>query len=169
MKQATLTFMAGHLATKAQQQELRKTFNQFDENGDGLIQTQEFINGYSKLYPKEDQQAAAERALEVFNKADTDGSGAIDFTEWCTASIDQNTLMNEQNMLAAFKLFDKDGGGTIEAAEISKVLGQNAAANDEVWQAVIAEVDQNDDGLIDFDEFKTMLLKLADKKVPDSQ
>jgi len=71
-------------------------------------------------------------------------------------------------MLAAFKLFDKDGGGTIEAAEISKVLGQNAAANDAVWQSVIAEVDQNDDGLIDFEEFKVMLLKLADKKVPTS-
>lgn len=72
-------------------------------------------------------------------------------------------------MLAAFKLFDKDGGGTIEAAEIAKVLGQNAAATDSVWQAVIGEVDQNDDGLIDFEEFKTMLLKLADKKVPAPQ
>lgn len=37
LKQATLTFMSGHLATKKQQRELRASFNQFDENGDGLI------------------------------------------------------------------------------------------------------------------------------------
>jgi len=37
LKQATLTFMSSHLATKKQQHELRQSFNQFDENGDGLI------------------------------------------------------------------------------------------------------------------------------------
>ena len=111
--------------------------------------------------------AVEERAVFIFNKADTDNSGAIDFTEWCTATINQNTLMNEQNMQAAFKLFDKDGGGTIEAAEIANILGQNAAADDAVWQDVIREVDTNGDGLIDFEEFKTMLLKLADRKSAD--
>lgn len=37
LKQATLTFMTSHLATKKQMQELRNSFNQFDENGDGMI------------------------------------------------------------------------------------------------------------------------------------
>ena len=55
------------------------------------------------------------RATEIFLHADTDNSGAIDFSEWCTATINQNTLLNEKNMRAAFNLFDKDGGGTIEA------------------------------------------------------
>lgn len=56
-----------------------------------------------------------ERALEVFRNADADGSGAIDFGEWCTATINQQELLNEPNMRAAFKLFDKDNSGTIEA------------------------------------------------------
>ena len=43
--------MAGHLTTKAQQTELRKSFMQWDENGDGLIQRGEFLRGYQKLYP----------------------------------------------------------------------------------------------------------------------
>lgn len=37
LKQATLTFMSGHLSTKAQQKELRASFLLFDENGDGFI------------------------------------------------------------------------------------------------------------------------------------
>ena len=115
--------MAGHLTTKAQQTELRKSFIQWDENGDGLIQRNEFINGFRKLYPKQEQEAVDEKAIAIFEKADTDGSGAIDFTEWCTATINQNQLLNEGNMRAAFALFDKDGGGTIEAAEIAAILG----------------------------------------------
>ena len=129
--------MAGHLATKSQQAELRKSFNQFDENGDGLIQAHEFITGFKRIYPDQDPLIVEERARSIFEKADVDNSGAIDFAEWCTASINQNELLNEQNMLAAFKLFDKDGGGSIEAAEVAQILGQDVTTNDEVWQAVI--------------------------------
>jgi len=45
--------MAGHLATKAQQKELKTSFNQFDENGDGLIQKDEFLRAYRRLYPNQ--------------------------------------------------------------------------------------------------------------------
>ena len=33
-------------------------------------------------------------------------------------------------MRAAFALFDKDGGGTIEAAEIAQILGQDISTED---------------------------------------
>ena len=105
-----------------------------------------------------------QRALEIFLHADTDHSGAIDFSEWCTATINQNSLLNEKNMRAAFALFDRDGGGTIEANEIANILGHDVAAEDEVWRAVISEVDTNGDGQIDFSEFQQMLTKLADRK-----
>ena len=56
-------------------------------------------------------------------------------------------------MRAAFALFDKDGGGTIEAAEIAQILGKDAADNEAVWMDVIKEVDTNNDGQVDFAEF----------------
>ena len=87
-----------------------------------------------------------EKANVIFDNADTDGSGSIDFTEWCTATINQNQLLNEGNMRAAFALFDKDGGGTIEAAEIAAILGQDINSDDGIWREVISEVDQNGDG-----------------------
>ena len=64
-----------------------------------------------------------ERAKEIFNNADFDGNGHIDFGEWCTASINQNELLNEPNMQAAFNMFDKDNSGTIEACEVEAILG----------------------------------------------
>ena len=129
-----------------------------------MIQKNEFIKGYRKLFPDQTPEAVDERATQIFEQADTDNSGSIDFSEWCTATINQNQLLNEGNMRAAFALFDKDGGGTIEAAEIASILGQDVTSDDAVWREVISEVDQNDDGMIDFDEFQTMMLKLADRR-----
>jgi calcium-dependent protein kinase len=160
--------MSGHLATRAQQKELRQTFAQFDENGDGLIQHNEFIAAYRKLYPNQEQAEVDERANEIFTMADVDGSGGIDFGEWCTATINQNQLLNESNMRAAFALFDKDGGGTISAEEVAAILGHNVAKEEGVWEAVIREVDINGDGQIDFEEFQQMMLKLADGKIGDA-
>ena len=162
--------MSGHLATKKQNNELRISFNQFDENGDGLIQRDEFLRAYRLLHPDQDTAEVDERANEIFSHADVDGSGAIDFGEWCTATINQQELLSEPNMLAAFKLFDKDGGGTIEASEIAAILGHNISKEEGVWSDVIAEVDVNGDGQIDFEEFKIMLKKLATiNEPPQSQ
>ena len=87
MKQASLTFMSSHLATKKQQRSMRDTFNQFDTNGDGVIQLDEFKRAYRVLYPNNSAEEVDERAEEVFRNADVDGSGSIDFGEWCTATI----------------------------------------------------------------------------------
>lgn len=156
--------MSGHLATKKQHRELQSSFSQFDENGDGLIQRAEFLKAYRNQHPNQNPDEVDERANEIFSQADVDGSGAIDFGEWCTATINQNELLSEPNMRAAFKLFDKDGGGTIEAQEIAAILGHNISKEEAVWADVIAEVDVNGDGQIDFEEFKVMLKKLADRQ-----
>ena len=138
--------MATHLATKQQLSTLRATFLEFDENGDGVLQKDEFVRGYRRLYPDKDQEIVDARALELFAVADVDGSGEIDFDEWCTATIKQDQLMSEPNLRAAFNLFDKDGGGTIDASEIAAVLGYDVNKDREVFQAAIQEIDTNGDG-----------------------
>ena len=138
--------MATHLATKQQLNTLKATFLEFDENGDGVIQKDEFLRGYRRLYPNKDPEEVDARALEIFQVADVDGSGEIDFDEWCTATIKQEQLISEPNLQAAFNLFDKDGGGTIDAAEIAAVLGYDANKDREVFHAAVREIDTNGDG-----------------------
>lgn len=96
---------------------------------------------------------------------DIDANGEIDFGEWCAATIDKRSLLNETNLKTAFNLFDKDGGGTISAQEVAQILGHNILKDNDykVWQDVIREVDLNGDGQIDFNEFKQMVGTFVNK------
>ena len=60
----------------------------------------------------------------------------------------------------AFSLFDKDGDGTCDTDELSTVmraLGQNMT--DTELLDMIREVDEDDSGSIDFEEFLQMMAK----------
>jgi len=72
------------------------------------------------------------------------------------------TLTQEQKeeMREAFSLFDSDNSGSITVEELAKVmknLGQ--ASTPEEIKTMINEVDENNDGEIDFDEFLEMMSK----------
>ena len=48
---------------------------------------------------------------------DTDGSGVIEFQEFMDL-MSENNEISEEDVMDAFRLFDKDGNGTINRAEI---------------------------------------------------
>lgn len=76
----------------------------------------------------------AAEATNFFKIADVDGNGSIDFSEWSAATINKTNLLNEKNLKECFKMFDKDGGGSISAEEVAAILGGQLAARDqEVW------------------------------------
>ena len=55
-------------------------------------------------------------------------------------------------------MFDQDGNGSISHEELRNVLeGHNSAQGEKFWKDMIAEVDENGDGEIDFDEFVHMM------------
>jgi Ca2+-binding EF-hand superfamily protein len=65
---------------------------------------------------------------------------------------------------AAFNMFDLDASGTIETHELKEVLTQlGEAPSDEDIQEMIILVDENKDGVVDFDEFITLMrLRMGD-------
>ena len=108
------------------------------------------------MYP----EGAAEEVEKVFHKVDIDGSGFIDYSEWVVATIDKEKLLTRDKLQAAFKLFDKDGGGTISADEVKDVLSSGQNLDDDVWAKVVAEADDDGNGEISFEEFCTMMQKM---------
>jgi len=108
---------------------------------------------------------ADEMVEEIFTKVDTNNDGAIEYTEFLAASIDKESLLSEEKLLAAFKNFDKDGSGTISALEIKEVLGVGKNIPEHIWDEIVGEVDADGNKTIDYDEFKQMMLAFIDKEI----
>lgn len=158
MKQASFSYIATQLLSKTEKQNLGQIFKEMDTNGDGRLSLDEVKNGYEKFFG----QAKSEEDIEImFKKVDTDNSGYIDYTEFVVASIDESQLLNKEKLQAAFRMFDKDGSGSISTDEIKQVLGYGKTLNEEQAESILREVDENGDNEISFEEFSRMMKRLA--------
>lgn len=83
----------------------------------------------------------------------------------------ETPVLTEERMMEyreAFKLFDKDGNGTIELDELRQVmcsLGQSPTESE--LNQIIADADMDGDGTIDFDEFIEMMNKQETRDLND--
>ena len=71
------------------------------------------------------------------------------------------TLLSEEKLKRAFKFFDTDNSGSIEASEIKAILGVGQKFNDEVWNEIVKESDENKDGTVSFEEFENMIKRFT--------
>ena len=80
-------------------------------------------------------------------QADIDNSGTIDYGEFLAATLHLNKIEREENLIAAFSYFDKDGSGYITIDELqhaSKEFGLGDVHLDEM----IKEIDQDNVSLV---------------------
>jgi len=148
LQQAALTAVAVQ-ASPDDIRDLRDTFKALDKNGDGSITFEELKHG---LGHKEN----AETLIELLKGADTDNSGSIDYTEFIAATLDHQTYMRDDYLRTAFDLFDQDKSGKIDKDELINLLQGDDMTNivpKDTLMKYIAEVDENGDGEIDFEEF----------------
>lgn len=156
-------------------QSVHQVFSHLDTNGDGVLSMQEVRHGFEKLFGAGSQEV--QEVEEMFRKLDLDGSGTIDYTEFCAAGIGQQMSTQEDVLWAAFKTFDhKDDDGTISVEEIRQVL-QNADVNnvwskevcEDVAKDIIAKFDTDNNGSIDFNEWLSLMRSRADlATLPDN-
>ncbi len=136
--------------------ELKEAFALFDRDGDGSITTKELGIVMRQL----GQNPTDGELQDMIHEIDVDGNGTIDFNEFLTLMAMKGQDQDiEEELLEAFKIFDRDGNGSISAAELRyAMMNLGEKLTDEEVNDMILEADINSDGQIDFEEFKRMMM-----------
>lgn len=168
LKKLALTCVAYHL-NDTDIGALQKLFSTLDRNGDGVLTINEIRSALHKI------QNVSQLGDDIDNllmELDTDGNGRIDYTEFIAASIDHKLYEKESLCKAAFKVFDLDMDGRISPQELSHVINVTflqEAFEQSTIDSLLKEVDINQDGYIDFNEFMKMMMGDKQEQKPETK
>nr|GLL42307.1 calcium-dependent protein kinase 11-like [Ipomoea trifida] len=133
---------------------LRQLFKMIDADGSGTITFEELKQSLKRV----GSDLMESEIQDLMNAADIDNNGTIDYGEFLAATLHLNKMEKEENLIAAFAYFDKDGSGYITIDELQlacKDFGLGEASLEET----IKEIDTDHDGRIDYGEFAAMMRK----------
>ncbi|XP_020574902.1 calcium-dependent protein kinase 26-like [Phalaenopsis equestris] len=133
---------------------LREMFIAMDTDSSGAISFDELKAGLRRY----GSTLKDTEIRDLMDAADVDKSGTIDYGEFIAATVHLNKLEREEHLVAAFSYFDKDRSGYITVDELQQACKEHNIA-DEFIEDIIKEVDQDNDGRIDYSEFVTMMRK----------
>ncbi|KAF5737386.1 Calcium-dependent protein kinase 20 [Tripterygium wilfordii] len=131
---------------------MKEMFKMIDTDNSGQITLEELKKGLEKV-------GAVLKDSEIhplLQAADIDNSGTIDYSEFIAAMLHLNKIQREDHLFAAFSYFDKDGSGYITPDELQQAC-QQFGLEDVHIDDIIREVDQDNDGRIDYSEFVAMM------------
>uniref|UniRef100_A0A0K0CZI4 Calmodulin n=1 Tax=Angiostrongylus cantonensis TaxID=6313 RepID=A0A0K0CZI4_ANGCA len=134
--------------------EYKEAFRLFDKDGNGSISSKELGVAMRSL----GQNPTEQELLDMVNEVDIDGSGTIDFPEFCQMMKRMNKARkralpfqeNDSEMIReAFRVFDRDGNGYITAEEFRYFMTHMGEQfSDQEVDEIIAEVDIDGDGQV---------------------
>eukprot|EP00753_Platysulcus_tardus_P018317 PLAT6820.4.p4 GENE.PLAT6820.4~~PLAT6820.4.p4 ORF type:complete len:150 (-),score=77.49 PLAT6820.4:177-626(-) len=136
--------------------EFKEAFSLFDKDGDGTITTNELGTVMRSL----GQNPTEAELQDMINEVDADGNGTIDFPEFLTMMARKmKDTDSEEEILEAFKVFDKDGDGYISAAELRHVMTSlGEKLSDEEVDDMIREAGVDDAGRVNYKTFVTVMM-----------
>lgn len=125
-----------YLSTRVSDEDVvaeKKLFEQIDKNKDGYItvkELQELQNTKSGIDIK-----------NILMSIDMDKNGAINYSEFIAATMNDLITKDAKKIQSAFKFFDKDSNGFIETSDIKSILENDSSIpiDDSVIEEVLKE------------------------------
>lgn len=136
--------------------EFKEVFDLFDKDKDGGISTKELGDVMRALGTNPTQ---AELQVMI-NEVGKNGSGKIEFKEFMELfNQKMKDPDSEEDLIEAFKIFDKDGNGVISSNELRHVMATlGEKMSQEEAEELIKEADIDGDGYINYQEFVKILM-----------
>jgi Ca2+-binding EF-hand superfamily protein len=148
-----------------------QTFREFDANGDGHIDCDELDKGFKFM----GQRVSKEQLKQIIDAVDDDKSGAVEWPEFLkimrmmyphkrieferkfyVPALDYPEFTRDEIdvFIKAFRQFDLDGNGCIDADELTTALKyMGMKATPQVAQEIIKAVDKDGSGTVEWPEY----------------
>ena len=143
--------------TEEQIGEYKEAFNLFDADGSGSIEADELREVFDAL----GVMVMDEEIQDMIRQVDVDGSGTIDFGEFCGLMQVIANSQNEDNEKFAevFHVFDRNGDGLIDKVDLRKILKElgEQISDDDPIDELIKLTDEDGDGQINKAEFVKLM------------
>lgn len=125
-------------------------------NGDGTVCCAELGTVMRSL----GQNPTDAELQDMINEVDADGNGTVDFPEFLSLMARKmKDTDSEEELIEAFKVFDRDGGGYISIGELRHVMTNlGEKLTDEELDEMTRESDVDGDGQINYEEFVRMMM-----------
>lgn len=157
LKEVFQTFLLGQVTKNNLELKLfERIFSSIDKDRNGVISKDEL---FAQLRLEVSEDLALKEAERIISIVDNDGSGEIDYTEFLRVCLEEESFISKENLEKAFYYFDKDRSDTIEKHELMTWLSEGAIIPMSLIEELIEEVDNNKDGVIDFNEFEDLLIE----------
>eukprot|EP00092_Neocalanus_flemingeri_P060228 GFUD01072165.1.p1 GENE.GFUD01072165.1~~GFUD01072165.1.p1 ORF type:complete len:126 (+),score=56.36 GFUD01072165.1:25-378(+) len=105
-----------------------------------------------------------EELMDILAEIDEDGSGEIEFGEFCQLCAkflveDPDIETMKRELKDAFRIYDKAGEGFITMDTLRGLISELLSPlTPEELDGIIAELDEDGSGTMDFDEFCEMMM-----------
>ncbi|XP_026462891.1 calmodulin-like [Ctenocephalides felis] len=139
--------------TEEQTEEAQEAFQFFEK--DGFVSTKDL-----QLVLRSLGYNSSELEIDdIVAKIDVENTGKLDFTQFLHAlSRKVKSLQNEEEIKKAFKVFDQNDDGMITSSELRIVMNRlGEKLTDEEIEEMIKEADVDGNGVIDYEEFYSMM------------
>ncbi|KAI3988291.1 hypothetical protein MKX01_012080 [Papaver californicum] len=152
LKQLALKVIAENLSEE-EIKGLKSMFTNMDTDKSGTITYEELKLGLARLGSK----LTETEVKQLMDAADVDGNGSIDYIEFITATMHRHKIERDDHLYKAFQHFDADNSGYITRDELEKAMKDYGMGDEESIREIISEVDSDNDGKINYEEFCAMM------------
>lgn len=150
-----LVRMLANQMTDDDHHQISKAFEELDKDGNGYVDVAELTEYIAKRSTIQIPRAEAERrASEYIKSLDQDGDGQISKEEFTDGRLSKK-IQEENEIQKHFSEIDKDGDGFITQGELATLF--NNTLSKHLIEAMIEEIDTDNDGKISFQEFRVAM------------
>jgi calcium-dependent protein kinase len=127
-------------------------FKLANTNGDGKLQKNE-LKKVLLYFVSEEYLTNFDKIFELL---DSENKGYIEYSEFLRASLDRKSIVTEENLKSAFNFFDKENRGYFDEEQMKNFFENKI--NEQLSHLIFEEIDLNNDGKIDFQVFKNIMI-----------